>query len=83
MKGSWVWMAVFSGVFVVLGLLDVTAGDRLGGVGLLVCGAGSALLAEGDRRSARGNGARSWRVLGSAVALVGLALLSWSVFGTG
>lgn len=80
---SWVWMALFTLVFFVVGVLDLTGGETLTGSGLLVCGVGSALFAVGDRRSAASGQARPWRVLGGVVSLVGIGLLSLAVFGGG
>lgn len=80
---SWIWTAVFSLVFLVLGVLDLVGGEALVGSGLLVCGVGSALFAVGDRVAGDAGQGRPWRVVGGAVSLVGIGLLSLAVFGGG
>jgi hypothetical protein len=61
---SWIWTAVFSLVFLVLGVLDLVGGEALVGSGLLVCGAGSALFAVGDRVAGDAGEGRPWRRTG-------------------
>lgn len=81
MKHSWIWMAVFSVLFGVVGLLDLLGGETLSGAGLLVCGLGAAFLTLGERREERGRAGRPWKVIGTVVALLGIGLLSLDVFG--
>lgn len=80
---SWIWMVLFTLVFLVVGMLDLVQGETLPGSGLLICGIGSALFAVGDRRSADSGRGRPWRVLGGVVSLLGIGLLSVAVFGGG
>ena len=78
---SWIWMAVFAVVFLILGSMDLIEGETLSGSALLVCGLGAVLFTVGDRQE-RGRGpGRPWRVLGGVVSLVGIGLLSLAVFG--
>lgn len=79
---SWIWMAVFTPVFVVIGVTDLLGREVLSGAGFVICGVGSALVAVGDYRDqGRTGGGRPWRVLGAVISLVGIGLLGLAVFG--
>lgn len=78
---TWIWMAVFAVVFLILGSMDLIEGETLTGSGLLICGFGAALFTVGDRRAGEEGRGRPWRVLAGIVSLVGIGLLSLAVFG--
>lgn len=78
---SWIWMAIFSVIFLVLGGLELSTGDFLAAAGYLTGGAGGALVTEGQRRGPEAPAHRSLTVAGTVALALGAALLLVQVVG--
>ncbi|MDX1622431.1 MAG: hypothetical protein R3199_00410 [Gemmatimonadota bacterium] len=81
MNRSWIWMIVFSAIFLVIGAVELARGEGLAGTGYLLCGGGAALETVGQRRSGE-TGSDRWLSISGVVAMaVGIVLLVIHLFG--
>ena len=78
---SWIWMAVFSAIFLVIGAVELAQGESIAGFGYLTCGAGAALATVAQRGSDEPGSGRWLSIVGTTAMGIGIALLAIHLFG--
>lgn len=81
MRKRWIWMALFTVIFLGIGIYDWAQGEILAAAGYLIGGAGAGLVTWGERRSPEQGTHDPLALVGSLVMAVGIVLIVIHLFG--